>query len=65
MDKWVGIVAMLVFAILVIIFAPLATISAINTIFGTGIQYTFWTWLSALWLQWLFVVPKIDLASKH
>lgn len=48
-----------VLAIFVIVFAPLATISAINTIFGTGIQYTFWTWLSALWLQWLFVVPKI------
>ena len=42
---------LLVLLVGVIILAPLATIAALNTIFGLSIVYTFWTWLSIVWLQ--------------
>ena len=31
---------------ILLVFGPLATIWALNTLFGTGIEYTFWTWLA-------------------
>jgi hypothetical protein len=30
-----------------VLFWPFALIWAVNTLFGTGIAYTFWTWLAA------------------
>jgi uncharacterized membrane protein len=39
--------------IFVIIFAPLFTIAALNTLFEMNIDYTFFTWLSALWINTL------------
>lgn len=44
-------VLLLVWVIILIICAPLFTIAALNTLFGLGIPYTFWTWLSACWLS--------------
>ena len=35
-------------------FAPIFTIWALNLLFGTGISFTFWTWLSTLWLMSFF-----------
>ena len=46
--------------ILLIILGPLATIAALNTVFGLQIAYSFWTWLGVAWLQWLFVAPKFN-----
>jgi len=43
--------ALILFLIAIIVFAPLVTIWALNTVFGVGIAYTFWTWLGTLWLQ--------------
>jgi hypothetical protein len=37
--------------IVIVIFAPLATIWSLNTLFGTAIAYDFWTWLAAVWLS--------------
>lgn len=39
---------LLVFALAAI--CPLVTIAAVNCAFGTSVPYTFWTWLSVLWL---------------
>lgn len=39
--------------LLVVVFfvaAPFITIWSLNTLFGLGIGYTFWTWLAGLWL---------------
>jgi hypothetical protein len=36
--------------IALLIFAPLATIWSLNTLFNLGIDYTFWTWLAMAWL---------------
>ena len=42
--------ALILAVIFVIIFWPLVTIWAVNTLFGLGIAYTIWNWLAVLWL---------------
>jgi len=37
--------------VLLIAFAPIITIGALNTLFDLGIEVNFWTWLSIAWLQ--------------
>jgi len=50
--KLIGILALVVFAIIVIIVWPLVIIGAINTLFPIlAINYGFWQWLSVLVLQ--------------
>jgi hypothetical protein len=41
----------LVLVLAIIVFAPFATIWSMNTLFGLGIDYTFWTWLAMAWLS--------------
>jgi len=36
--------------VLLVIFGPLVTIYALNTLFGLGIPVTLGTWFSAFWL---------------
>lgn len=36
--------------IALIVFAPFATIASLNTLFALNIPYTFYTWLSTVWL---------------
>jgi hypothetical protein len=36
---------------LLMIFAPIFTILALNTLFALNIPVTFFTWLSIMWLQ--------------
>lgn len=45
------IITAVVLIIVVLTVAPLLTIAAINALFSTGIAYSFWTWLSMLWIQ--------------
>jgi len=40
--------AIIILAIAAAIASPLIVIWALNTLFGLGIAYTFWTWLAAL-----------------
>lgn len=50
--KLIGILALVIFAIIVIIVWPLVIIGAINTLFPIlAINYGFWQWLSVLVLQ--------------
>ena len=49
--KYVAIVAVVLFYILLIIAGPFLTIGAANTLFGMSITYTFPTWLSVFWLN--------------
>lgn len=42
-----------VFALLIavlIVVGPLISIWSLNTLFGLGIAYTFWTWLAMAWI---------------
>lgn len=48
MSKVLAVIALWV---LLIIFAPVFTILALNTVFGLTIPVTFWTWLSVVWLN--------------
>jgi len=50
-----GKIAVLVgFIILLILVGPLVTIWSLNTLFGLGIAYTFWTWLAMVVLGMFF-----------
>lgn len=42
---------LLILAVLGIVVGPLITIWMLNTLFGTGIAYTFFTWLAAALLN--------------
>lgn len=41
-------VTFVITVLLMVLFWPFALIWAVNTLFGLGIEYTFWTWLAAL-----------------
>ena len=43
-----------VLILLLIIVGPFITIWALNTLFGLGIAYTFWTWLAMICLGLFF-----------
>ena len=40
--------------VLVAMLFPLAIIWAVNTLFGLGIEFTFWNWLAVVILQTVF-----------
>ena len=58
MSDAIKIVGLIGLIIRLIIFGPLATIWALNTVFGLHIAYTFWTWLGTLVLQSIIVSRK-------
>ena len=60
MIKLVGLV--LLIAVLVLI-GPFVTIWALNTLFGLGIAYTFWTWLAVVFLG-MFLNARIGQKSS-
>jgi hypothetical protein len=41
-------VTFVIAALALVLFWPFALIWAVNTLFGTAIAYTFWTWLAAM-----------------
>lgn len=51
--KYVLITLAVIFLLAMIVLGPLATIASMNTLFGLDIAYTFWNWLSMVWLQWI------------
>jgi hypothetical protein len=40
-------ITFIITALALVLFWPFALIWAVNTLFATGIEYTFWTWLAA------------------
>lgn len=44
-------IGLILLAVVLIIFGPLITIWSLNTLFGLGIAYSFWTWLATAWLS--------------
>ena len=46
-----GIISVVILVVALVIIGPLAVIWALNTLFGLGIAYTFWTWLAVLVLS--------------
>jgi hypothetical protein len=43
-------ILLLLLGIVLLVTGPLITIWSINTLFGLGIAYSFWTWLAVMWL---------------
>ena len=54
----IGVTGVVCLGIIFVLFAPLLTILAINTLFNIGIAYTFGTWCAALWLTFVFASKK-------
>jgi hypothetical protein len=54
----IKIVALVVLLIVLLAIGPLLTIWSLNTLFGLGIAYTFWTWLAVIFLG-MFLNAKI------
>lgn len=53
-------IAVILFVILLVIFAPFAVIWALNTLFALAIPYTFWTWLAMLVLTATFGKANVN-----
>ena len=51
------------FLIVLVLIGPLISIWALNTVFGLGIAYTFWTWLAMAWIG-LVINGKIGRKSS-
>ena len=51
MTDIIKVVFMILLVLAVVIGGPLMTITALNELFGTKIEFTFMTWLSAFWLS--------------
>jgi hypothetical protein len=59
----IKIVALAVLLVVALIIGPLVTIWSLNTLFGLGIAYTFWTWLAVIFLG-MFLNAKIGQKSS-
>jgi hypothetical protein len=62
--KNLGAVAFIILAVLVIVFGPLLTIWAINTLFALNIAYTFETWGAAIILTSVITGKGIEASFK-
>lgn len=58
------VIALTVLALLLIVFSPLVSIWALNTLFGLGIQYSLATWAAAAWCSLLLGGSVASKASK-
>jgi len=58
-----GVTGFVLLIILLIIFMPFAIIWAVNTLFGLGIAYTFWTWLATVILSAAFGKTSITVSK--
>lgn len=63
MFKNLTIVALAIVMIVAVLLGPLAVIWACNTLFGTAIEYSFWTWLAVIIIG-AFISPNVKIAKK-
>jgi hypothetical protein len=56
-----GIVGVILLVLALVVVGPWLSILAINQLFGTAIQLTFWNWLSVMWLH--FLIAKVTSKS--
>lgn len=50
MKHVIALAFIIVAALLLIVFGPFVLIWSINTLFKSGIEYSFWTWLASLYI---------------
>jgi hypothetical protein len=51
--------------VVLIVFGPLASIWAVNTLFGTAIEYSFTTWMAAAWLHMLLTGTAVKTSRSN
>lgn len=51
MKETLSVTGLIILAIVLIGVGPLITIWSLNTLFSMNIAYSFWTWLSIVWLS--------------
>ena len=56
-------IALLVVALIVI--GPLASIWAVNTLFGTAIEYSFTNWMATAWLHILLTGTAVKTSKSN
>ena len=56
-------IALLILALLIIVFAPLVTIWALNALFGLEIAYNIGTWFAVLWLSLIVSGSKASVSK--
>jgi hypothetical protein len=61
--KMIKIMGLVLLVVVLAIFGPFVTIWALNTLFGLGIAYTFWTWLAMVVLG-MFLNARIGQKSS-
>lgn len=61
--KIIGGVFLIGLVVILCVLAPIATIWAINTLFATGIAYTFYTWLAVVVLNFT-IISSFSLKDK-
>jgi hypothetical protein len=64
MSKVVSIPIIIAVVLAVLVFAPLAILWALNTLFGLGLSYTFTNWLATLILSSLLGSKSAPSSSK-
>jgi len=58
-----GIVGIILVVVALIVLGPLIVIWALNTLFGLGIAYTFWTWLATLVITSVFGKANVTVSK--
>ena len=51
--------------VVLIVFGPLASIWAVNTLFGTAIEYSFTTWMATAWLHILLTGTAVKTSKSN
>ena len=59
----VVVVMWVILVLVALIFAPLVSIWALNTLFNLNIAFNFWTWCASLWIGSFF--SGVKLISKN
>lgn len=59
-----GILGIVALFLILAVFGPIFTIWSLNHLFSTGIELTFWSWLSVFWIQMVLVGSKVSSVSK-
>jgi hypothetical protein len=60
----IKVLAIGLFIVLLVLLGPFITIWSLNTLFGLGIDYTLWTWLSVIILGSFFNSGRIGQKSS-
>jgi hypothetical protein len=58
------VILVILFFVAAIVFGPLLPIWAVNTLFKTEIEYTFWTWLASIILTSGVLAPKVTVTKS-